>query len=168
MQDVPEWINRLLGKGKIMCISCSQVMGEDDLISVGIQEATDDPNEDVLVIGVYCSECREVTMVELKKMTLLDLSLEVIESESRKVDENDDEDNIVDMIDLQDKKSQEVNLKSKISKKEIENISDFLKKIKNHEEMLLAMGMSIEEIEKYSFKKTENNKKSGKKNGNDK
>ena len=44
--------------------------------------------------------------------------------------------------------------KSKITQKELNDAVKFLQTINNHEELLVAMGMSPEEIVKYNGKKT--------------
>jgi len=48
-----------------------------------------------------------------------------------------------------------VNKKSKITKKEVNEVVRFLKDTKTHEDFLLAMGMSPEQISKCNYKKGE-------------
>lgn len=181
MNDIPAWIIAFLRKKTIKCGLCHSEFGEDSLISVGIQESVADANKEMLTIGLYCKKCHEITLAEIKEMSLVDLSIEILENEEN---EDDDEENSkedeaysdgyndgydegygdgygegdsnkypnieykedkVDNSKSKNKKPKE----SKISQKEIKDLSNFLKTISSHDEMLMAMGLSPEEIEHF-------------------
>lgn len=139
MKDVPQWIEKFLDEGKINCGRCNKKFGASDLVSVGIQEGAENPDDDMLALGVYCEDCHEMTIIELKEMSLMDLAFEIIESDKRQ--------------DKDEKKNIATKKKSKITDEEVRQAKLFLSAMKYNTELLEAMGMSPEEINKYEFKK---------------
>lgn len=150
MKNVPDWVLKLLSSGKISCAKCSKNFDQDDLISVGVQESVENPHEDMLVLGALCKHCHEITMVELKQMSLLDLAFEIIESDNT---ESQESSNPKSSSSNQHQK----NIKSKITEKDVKEAREFLKKMKYNDELLYAMGMSPEEVSKYNIKNKEKN-----------
>ena len=155
MNDAPNWIIKFLNSGNICCGLCNKKFSEEDLISIGIQESIVDPNKDMLTIGMYCEDCHEVTLAEIKEMSLVDLSIDVLESEEDEIREDQEEIENMRSDYRKNKKKCRVDNNNKnnrkgagISKKDVSNVSRFLKSIDSHDELLTAMGMLPEEIEK--------------------
>lgn len=150
MKDLPNWVKKILDNDKLTCGACDKLVTFGDLFSVGIQKSNKKPHKEVLSIGLVCKYCDEMTIFELNEMTLLDLAFEILEEQSK----NQDDKNRKDLdreIDTVPKKSKKI--KSKITIREIKNSVAFLNKLKTHDDFLMALGMSLEEIESYKIKK---------------
>jgi hypothetical protein len=130
-------------------------------MSIGIQESSKSPHNDYLCIGMFCKNCKELIIFELKEMSLINFAFEVLDQEtSNKINKKskDDKSKIFEEMDMPEVKrkvrKRKRNEKSKISVKEINDVKKFLKpKDLPHEEFLIAMGMLPEEIKKYNYKK---------------
>lgn len=142
MNDAPKWILGFLSKGNVSCGLCEKKFCEDDLISLGIQESIVDANKDMLTIGLYCDDCNEVTLAEIKEMSLIEFSMNILEDD----EEISDYTKINNKLDT--KNDNKKKNKTNISKKDVSNVSKFLNSIDTHDELLTAMGMSPEDIEK--------------------
>ena len=156
MQDLPLWIEEFIRKEKPTCINCDRVLMLKNLISVGIQRNAK-VKKDKLCLGMNCSECGELTLFEIKEMGLLDLAYDVWEEASDNMPEDDFEPPSKNKSDNKKSSgkmsSRNKKSKSKITIKETHDIKRFLNNIKYHEDMLIAMGMTPEEIDKFVYKK---------------
>lgn len=179
MKDIPQWIRRILNNEKLTCGKCSKTFSSSELFSIGIQKGTKRPQKEVLFIGLVCGSCGEMTIFELDEMGLVDFSLEILEGENsdmaenetkikeeklfnininmsnKKIDNEDEEEEEEDEDPREEKENSRISKrsKSKITVKEIKDVINFLEKNKSHEDFLLEMGMSLEDIEKYRVKK---------------
>lgn len=159
MKDVPEWITKLVDTESLRCNKCKDRLGKGHLISVGIQSSSIKPHDDTLCIGLYCNVCKEITIFELKEMSLIEFAFEILERETepkktmKKEDKSIKRNVIREMGGVGGKRRLKAS-KSKITRKEINESIRFLKNVKTHEEFLVAMGMSPEQICYYSYKKT--------------
>lgn len=158
MKDIPKWITDIVETDSLRCNKCKDRIGVDCLISIGIQESSVDPHNDKLSIGMYCSDCREITVFEIKEMSLVEFAFEILERETKprksgKVLKKATIRRDV-LEELSGGKKRETPPRSKITKKELNESIRFLKNVKTHEEFLIAMGMSPGQIDKYNYKKT--------------
>jgi hypothetical protein len=167
MHHVPTWILNLIEREDLLCHQCNFLFKLGNLMSIGIQESSQKPHNDMLCIGMFCSKCQELTIFEIKEMNLLEFSFEIVGKKTedkvrveRAEEEDDDE--------KEEKKrgvppmKKPIRTKSKITSKEVQDSVRSLNAMKTHEEFLVAMGMSPEEIRKYDFKKEEINKENRK------
>ena len=157
MQEIPEWIIKVIEVEKLICRSCKKEFTVENLISIGIQESSKVPNGDVLCIGLFCPNCKELIIFEVKEMTLIDFAFYILDQEtSNKIRKKPKktEKELPIILRSPKKNSHKSIKKSKITLKEIEDIRKFLRpKDLKHEEFLIAMGMLPEEIKKYNYKK---------------
>ncbi|MHA1469582.1 MAG: hypothetical protein ACTSSP_03350 [Candidatus Asgardarchaeia archaeon] len=159
MKEIPNWILNILKEEELTCSKCDKIFEVDNLISIGIQESSQAPHHDTLCIGIFCHRCKELTIFELKEMSLLEFAFEILGRET----ENDK----AHMPKVRKKKRRSIpsslrnsqgsgpqrRKRSKITLKEMNKDVSFLKSLNTHEEFLLALGMSLEEIDKYNIKK---------------
>ncbi len=152
MKDLPHWVKKILNNDNLTCGVCDKVVSLKDLFSMGIQKSSVKPFREVLFIGIVCKHCKEMTLFELKEMTLLDFAFEILEEQSKSQAKSSkkklDKKMKVTSNDKNVKKT-----KSKITLKEIKNSVSFLNQIETHDDFLIALGMSIEQIESYKIKK---------------
>ena len=161
MNNVPKWIIKVIETGKLHCSECRKTLEVKSLISVGIQKGSEEPYSDRLCVGLNCSSCMKMTVFELKDMSLLEFAFEFLDKETepelkKKSDSKSNKKDIFDEL-SGGKTTRKKSLvkKSKITKREVTDIAKFLKNTKTHEEFLVAMGMSPEQISKYHYKKGE-------------
>ncbi len=158
MHYLPEWILNIIDTENLSCNQCNVFFTRGHLMYIGIQEGSQPPHHDMLCIGMFCQKCKEMTIFELKEMTLLELSMEILEqttggnkrtfkskSKKKKIQ--------MPMLNKSKREKKKLNPKSKISLQEIEDSKNFLANIKNHQEFLVALGMSLEEIGKYNLRR---------------
>lgn len=160
MKNLPHWIQDIIDSNNLTCGRCNQIFYLKDLFSIGIEKSSKNPHKDVLFLGMICKKCGEMTNFELQEMSLIDLAFEVLEEQSsaqteKKKKELDCELGITagDQNDSPKKIKEASHNRSKITLKEIKDHSDFLKKIETDDQLLGAMGMSIDEMEKYNIQK---------------
>lgn len=174
MKNLPDWIKRILTDENLSCGRCNNLFKYEDLLSIGIQKSSDKKVKEVLFIGIICKKCREMTIFELQEMSLLDLSIEILGEQTekeidRKKEELDDEINKKKNNENRENKKEIIkskkvkNVRSRITKEEIKDIKDFLNskdyfKVENYDDLLIAMGMCPEEIDKYKLKKKKRKK----------
>ncbi len=159
MQEIPNWIIKVIDHEKIKCKLCAKQFVADNLMSVGIQESSSPPHNDYLCIGLYCGECNELMIFELKEISLVEFAFEVLDQEtSHKIKKRSKDD--TSAYTQSKKKPEEKKIrkrkikKSSITEKEVTEVRKFLKnKDLSHEEFLIALGMLPEEIKKYNYKK---------------
>lgn len=149
MQEIPNWIIKMIEKEKLICSQCKRRFRSENLMSMGVQVSSQSPHADTLCIGMYCHKCKELTIFELKEMTLIEFAFEILNREKH----NNVRANRNFFSDTPENYHKRNRQKSRITLKEIKENVKFLNKIKTHEEFLVAMGMSLSEIDKYNFKK---------------
>lgn len=157
MKNIPEWVIKIVESDDLYCNKCRKTLKVKHLISIGVQESNVEPHIDKLCIGLNCPECREMTIFELREMTLIEFAFELLDKEtqtfkSKKISRKKDV-----FKDLTSHKSSKkiANKRSKITKREVTDIVRFLKNAKTHEDVLVAMGLSPEQISKYNYKQGE-------------
>ena len=155
MRDLPNWVKKILNDDNLTCGVCDEHVSLKDLFSIGIQKSNKRPYKEVLSIGIFCSSCKEMTIFELNEMTLLDFAFEILEEQSRVQDNKNRKDLDKEMgIPLIRKKGKtKSKIKSKITMKEIKESVSLLNELKTHDDFLVALGMSLEEIESYKIRK---------------
>jgi len=157
MKDIPEWIIRMVEADNLYCNKCRKTLRVGHVISMGIHESSVDPYDDKLCVGVSCPECKEVTIFELKEMSLIEFAFEILDKGTRpeklqkKVDKRTDI--LKDLTGANSDQKRRISKKSKITKKEVNEVVRFLNGAKTHEDVLIAMGMSPDQISKYNYKK---------------
>jgi len=161
MNEVPKWVIKLISSEKLTCNECELLFKTEQLMSIGVQESTQGKHNDVMCIGMFCPKCKELTIFELKDMSLVEFAFEILDQNSMVDSMTDDivSENKKSSLDPGPKNNNKIKRKkSKITAKEIDDIRKYLKP-KNllHEDFLIAMGMSVEEVEKSRFKKGKKN-----------
>ena len=173
IKGTPDWIYEDIKNEKLECHKCKKRFASRDLRSIGIRQGFDN-KEESMYIELYCKKCDNTTLFELQEMDLVEFSLSVMQdvdildeemfSKGKTEDENFLEHPSKEMFeklekrmnrmnrDLKDKK----NNKSKITSAEIKEAVKFLNSTDCHEDFLIAIGMSPEEID--SFKHIEDDK----------
>lgn len=155
MQEIPDWIIKVIEMENLTCRNCKDRFEVKNLMSIGIQESSAPPHKDVLCIGMFCAKCKELIIFELQNMTLVEFGFEILDQEtSNKIKKKETKEKPAIMQGA--KKSGSIGRsrkRSKITAKEVEEAKKFLKpKDLKHEEFLIALGMLPEEIEKYNKK----------------
>jgi hypothetical protein len=160
MKDIPDWIVRMVEADNLYCNKCRKTLKVEHIISMGVHESSVEPYDDKLCIGVSCPDCKDVTIFELKEMTLVEFAFEILDKGTKpskpkkKIKDSSVGDDILkEMIGKKPTRKKSVNKKSKITKKEVNEVRRFLNSAKTHEDVLVAMGLSPEQISKYSYKK---------------
>ena len=156
MQEIPNWIIKVIEMEKLQCKKCKKKFEVENLMSIAIQESGRPPHKDYLCIGLFCQQCKELIIFELKEMNLIELAFEILDQKtSNKISDKskDDSSSILDNSEKK-KKKRVKNQKSRITIQEVEEVRNFLKPENLlHEEFLMALGMMPEEIKKYNYKK---------------
>ena len=152
MQQIPSWIIEVVEKENLTCNRCKGKFKAENLMSIGIQESSRQPHTDTLCIGMYCPKCKDLTIFELREMSLIEFAFDIM-----------DKDTDGDNNKKNSKKSRPAILskpsgpfkrtRSKITTKDVQESVKFLQS-HNHEEFLAALGMSPAEISKYSYSKS--------------
>jgi len=155
MQEIPNWIVKVVETEKLECRNCKMVFSVDNLMSISVQESSKSPHKDTLCIGLYCHDCKELMIFELKEMSLIDFAFEILDQEtSNKIQKKSKDDSPALANKSGKKRIKRINSKSKITRKEVDDIKKFLgDKNLSHEEFLIALGMLPEDIKKYNYKK---------------
>ena len=156
MEEIPIWIIEVIEREGLLCRICNKKFNTNNLMSIGIQESSRPPHKDWLFIGLFCNKCKELIIFEVKEMSLLNFAFEILDQEtSNKIKKKDQKEDIEEYVSSELKvPKKKIIKKSKITLAEIEDIKKFLKpKDLKHEDFLIAMGMSTEEIHKYNYNK---------------
>ena len=159
MQEIPKWIIKVIEMEKLECRNCNKKFDADNLMSISIQESSKPPHKDYLCIGLYCRNCKELIIFELKEMSLIDFAFETLDQEtSNKIQKKSKDDEPAVSTSSKEKKAirrgKKSAKRSKITLQEVNDVRKFLKpKDLTHEEFLIALGMLPEEIKKYNYKK---------------
>jgi len=161
MQEVPKWIFKLIDVEDLKCRGCGRVFVSHDLMSIAIQESSQPPHKDFLCIGLFCDKCNELMIFELKEMSLVEFAFDIVDQETSQKIKKKRKKDIPAMSDMPIRKKRRK--KSKITLREINEIKKFLKpKNLTNVDILIAMGMSPNEIDKYNLKKGKTEKKNDK------
>ena len=153
MKNLPAWIKKILDSENLTCGRCDNSFDKEELVSIGIQKSSRSPQKEILFIGIVCNKCKEMTIFELQEMTLLDLSVEVLEEQSESYSRKKKKELDKEIGTKNNSRNKPRIIRSKITRKEIKDSVNFLNNINNHEEFLVALGMSLDEIEGYNIKK---------------
>ena len=171
MKNIPQWLRDLLSSSDLKCNKCDKSFKANQLKAIGIRDSCHKSSKETLFIELICSSCSEMTMYELREMSLIELSYEVMDDFELSVEDMDQIDKNKGRKDLKKELNEDINegfyvkkkrKKSKITLKEVKDSAKFLESLKTHEEFLIAIGMSPEEIDKYSITKIEKKKKNDK------
>ena len=149
MRDIPEWIIKMVEADDLYCNKCRKTLKVEHIISTGIHESSVEPYDDKFCVGMSCPECKDVTIFELKEMSLIEFAFEILGKGSNLEKKKKKKKDILKEISgLQHSRKRIVNKKSKITKKEVNEVRRFLNNAKTNEDFLVAMGMSPEQISK--------------------
>lgn len=188
MFDIPRWIGRALKQEEVRCHECKMSFNIKNISAIGIRDSLENDgnkknNKECLFIELVCSRCSRMTLFELKKMSLIEFTFDLLDEQEKQVEENlhDVQKNDLSLefnFDITEKMNnidysglfkgsnkgkkrpirKRKKKKSKITLLDIKEIKEFLKSIKYHEEFLVAIGLSPEEIDKYNIKKRKKDK----------
>ena len=163
MQEIPNWIIKVIDMEKIRCKNCDKQFSADNLMSISIQESSKPPHKDYLCIGLYCNKCKELMIFELKEISLVEFAFEILDQETSDKIQKKSKNNIPafkdsDRVSEKKRATRKKRIKkSSITKREITEVRKFLRQDGlTHEEFLVALGMLPEEISKYNYKKKRN------------
>ncbi len=148
MKNIPKWVVKTMRIENFSCNECNKSLKEKDVIAVGVRNSHKDRKYESFFIEIMCSKCDEIIILELKDMSLVDLSLEIL-SEQSEIEIRREERGEMEESNVNKKR---VKTKSKITQKEIKEVSKFLKSIDSHDDFLISLGMTPEEIDEYKFK----------------
>lgn len=157
MQEIPNWIIKVIEMEKLKCKDCNKKFSSDNLMTISIQESSRPPHKDYLCIGLYCSKCDELMVFELKEMSLIDFAFEILDQETSDKIKKKSKNDAPAYAKSDNKKAvkrKRKRKKSSITRKEVLEARSFLEpEDLPYEEFLIALGMLPAEIEKYNYKK---------------
>jgi hypothetical protein len=157
MQEIPNWIIKVIEVEKLKCKSCNKKFSSDNLMTISIQESSRPPHKDYLCIGLYCPKCEDLMVFELKEMSLIDFAFEILDQETSDKIKKKSKDDVPAYAKPEGKKAtkrKRKRKKSSITSKEILEAKTFLEpEDLPYEEFLIALGMQPSEIKKYNYKK---------------
>jgi len=169
MKNIPQWLEASLRSSKLKCHKCKKIFKVNQLKAVGIRDSYQKAGMETLFIELVCSNCSEMTLYEIKEMSLIEFSYEIADDfemtaedmakKEKSMDIKEEIENIIDEGPYVKKKRK----KSKITLKELKDSVKFLNNCENNEEFLIAIGMTPEEIDKYNIKKKNTKTKKTKK-----
>ena len=155
MEEIPAWIIKVVEIEELGCRTCGKRFTVDNLMSIGIQESSKPPHKDTLCIGLFCSKCKELIIFELKEMSLLHFAFDILEQETdNPIRKKNSGKRHFPVSNKKERPKRKKVRRSKITLKELKESVKFLKEVETHEEFMLAMGMSLEELRKYDYKRT--------------
>ncbi|HUS51059.1 MAG TPA: hypothetical protein VMZ91_12900 [Candidatus Paceibacterota bacterium] len=179
MLPVLKWIIEALEEEKIKCHKCQEVFVSKSVVAIGIRESYQQSNKEYLFVELICSKCKKATLFELREMSLIEFSFEILDDQEFRIEEKirQGEEKLSSFSSLTEEQFEEKSIeeakknvensfntnferrrkrrikKSRITQKEVRDSVRFLNSIKSHEEFLISLGMSFQEIEKYQYKK---------------
>ena len=174
MKNIPAWIIKALKKETVKCHYCKEIFGDRSITAVGIRKGQDLENKEFLFVELFCKKCNKTTLFELTEMYLEELACEILG-----IDENLDIEELSDILEtevenyiskeqeqekekekdkptLKKSKKKVSALKSKITAKEIKEGIEFLNSINSHDDFLVELGMTPEDIDKYKERDKDN------------
>lgn len=157
MQEIPNWIIKVIEVEKLKCRDCNKKFSSDNLMTIGVQESSRSPHKDYLCIGLYCTKCEELMVFELKEMSLIGFAFEILDQETSDKIKKKSRDDVPTYTRPENKKvAKRKRKKSSITRKEVLEARAFLEpEDLPYEEFLIALGMQPSEIKKYNYKKIE-------------
>lgn len=163
MQNIPRWLQAALKTTKLKCHKCDKIFNCNHLRAIGVRDSYQKKDVETLFVELMCLNCSEMTLFELKDMTLIELSYEIMDDleippedvvKREKMDLGEELDHKITKGHFMKKKRK----RSKITLKEIKESAKFLENVDTHEEFLIAIGLSPEDIDKYNMKDKKENK----------
>ena len=146
---VPEWVRSVVSK--ITCTHCKAKQRLEGIFAQGIMEFADDGEDQRLVFfyQYHCHKCHKSSqnVLNSQEVSLESYITDLMEIHSD-LEEEEDFDN-----DIREIENIAKPIKSKISDKEVELAKKIIAKATSHEDFLLKIGMTREEIEKYRKEK---------------
>lgn len=142
MKKVPEWLVSL-AKG-YKCPKCNLPININRIMSLGVKESHQYKGREVVFFEYFCDNCQDSCIFELDFTDSDDFIPKMVDS---LFDQQGGED-IDDIVD--EYYSQSKVKRSGITDDEIKNIKKFLSSCKHWEDFLKEIGLTIEQIEKYS------------------
>ena len=166
MNNVPHWMLSALKSTKLRCHKCHNIFNSSQLRALGIRDSYHEEGKETLFIELICSKCSEMTLYELQDMSLVELAFDILDDIEEDVDiiQKEKHGSSIEELSINEDKSglskkkiikkkiSKIN-KSKISLKEIKDSVKLLQSLKTHEDFLIELGYSPEEIEKFNIKK---------------
>jgi len=163
MKKVPDWIYDALKKEKVKCQDCGFLFKGANIVAVGVRSSLRKPGIEAMFIELMCFKCNNAIMFELQEMDLSGLAYEILDEETKPHKKEPIKKEYIKKeyiinpdkgsdIEKKGKKSSKLSSKSKITLTEIRESADFLNSIESHDDLLLEMGMSPEDIEEYKTK----------------
>ncbi len=161
MKYLPSWIIDLLEKGEMKCYNCERKFNGNSILAVGIKKGIENNKIEALFVDLRCTNCNKSATFEIANHTLQDLAYNILDEMEVQVEDEEISSPIkrIKKVSSESIPNKRKIIKSKITRKEIKEHVDFLESAKTHEEILIAMGMSPEEIEFYNIKKDNKNGK---------
>tara|TARA_Y100000310_G_scaffold57488_2_gene52694 strand:+ start:27195 stop:27749 length:555 start_codon:yes stop_codon:yes gene_type:complete len=173
MRDIPQWILKTLKDDKLLCRKCEDSMNAKNIRACGIRRSYKNAKKEVLFLEIWCLTCEELAIYEIEDMSLIEFSFEIIEEMERQSEDEHMDAEIDKHMSKKDdflfsdteerpprlKKENLPNKKkkrSKITQKEIKDVVTFLNnsgKTRYHDEFLIELGMSPDEIDSYKLKR---------------
>lgn len=145
----PSWFEKALQV--LECPKCHEKIRKEHIIAEGIRNSIVHKGETAFFIEHKCPDCSSHATIELTKMCIEEFALEimgVLSSQEEREEESQDKTDIYESSDKTKNEKKPIK-KSKISSMEIDEITESIKNCKTHEEFLLDIGVSQEEIDSY-------------------
>jgi hypothetical protein len=175
MIDIPEWIILSLKEEKPDCKECKYIFIGKDIRAIGVRDSYREKGKETLFVELFCAKCKGVTLFEITSMSLVDFALDILEPSNEDNFNINVENKKEELRKEYEAEYGEENMKgdqnpvpppspsspsppikkrkSKITLKEIKDHAKFLNSIKTHEDFLIELGMSPEDIKQYDYKK---------------
>jgi len=162
MENIPSWILKIISEKKMQCCQCKFLFDNAKYIkAMGIRESITRQEKEAVFIELICPKCKETTMFELSESSLFELAVDILDALETQAEETamleeqlsgGNHKKPIKRVAPQRQQSR----RSKITRQEINEHVAFLQSNKYHDTFLMEMGMSIEEIEFYKYKKNKN------------
>jgi predicted nucleic-acid-binding Zn-ribbon protein len=157
MLEFPKWFEKALKV--IECPKCNRKIEKDHILAEGIRKSIMYEKETAFFIEYRCPKCDSHATIELTKMTVEDFVMEMVdrfssEGEDLPLEEQSSQEDPYDDGEEAEKKKEIDKTppkKSKISSVEYDAVKDMIKKCESHEEFLLNIGITPDEMEKISL-----------------
>jgi len=147
MKQIPTWLEAALHH--LVCPNCNYRMHPGGVISIGIKKIFDSKKQKqtVLFFRHVCSKCRYSAEIDSDEMSLEDFAFEVLDDLSNNIDKENPPNNFKAGDRKARKKIMSKNLSSsKITQYEADAYSKMTDKCKNHEEFMISIGLTHQQI----------------------
>jgi len=150
MKKVPEWLASLAKDYE--CPKCNLPINIDRIISLGVKESHKYKKREVVFFEYFCDNCQDACIFELDFTDSEDFIPKMVDSLFEKQDDEQIDEQIDEMVDEYYGRNKEKmkEKRSGITDIEIKNMKKFLSNCKNWEAFLKEIGLTTEQIEKYS------------------